>query len=213
VDRKLVVVPDVAEEAVSLFLAAEPATVVLSGGSTPKAFYERLAGVDYDWNDVELFFGDERCVPADSEGSNAHMVDAALLSKIGGQAYRMDGARCDAEGYEDVLRQRFRDFPFFDLAVYGLGPDGHTASLFPGRPEVDETERWAVRVPEATQPPFVPRITLTAPVLSSAALGVFLVSGQEKAEALRRLMVGEDIPAARLAPKRLVVVADHSAAA
>jgi 6-phosphogluconolactonase len=140
------------------------------------------------------------------------MAREALLSKVPARSFPIDGAGCDADGYERMLRDRFGDRPWFDLAVYGLGPDGHTASLFPGKPEVEEIERYAVRVPEAGLEPFVPRVTLTAPVLSAATLGMFLVSGEGKREALRRLLVGDDIPAGRMAPQQLVVVADPAAA-
>jgi 6-phosphogluconolactonase len=210
---ELVVVSDVAEEVTSMFLAAQPSTIVLTGGDTPRALYERLTGIEYDWTEVEFFLSDERCVPVEDDRSNARMCQDALVSRVGGQAYWMNGTECDAAGYEDLLHQRFRDRPRFDLAIYGLGPDGHTASLFPGRPEVEETDRWVVKVPKPGYEPFVPRLSLTVPVLSSARLGVFLVTGEEKREPLRRLLSGEDIPAARMAPERLVVVADHVAAA
>jgi 6-phosphogluconolactonase len=212
-ERELRVVDDVAEAGLDLFLAARPRTIVLSGGSTPKALYERLADIEYPWREVECFFGDERCVPRTHEHSNLRMATEAFLMKVRARVYAIDGSMCDAADYERVLRRRFDDEPRFDLAWYGLGPDGHTASLFPGRSEVEATERWAVRVPEAGQPPWVPRVTMTVPVLSGASMGVFLVEGRDKREALAKLMEGEDIPAARVAPDRLVVLADRDAAA
>ncbi len=212
VEAELFVVDDVAEEALGMFQVAEPTTILLTGGSTPAAFYQRLTEIDYDWNEVEFFFSDERCVPPEDELSNYRMAQETLLSKVGGQAYRMNGEDCDADGYENLLRQRFKDFPRFDLAIYGLGPDGHTASLYPGRPEVEEQQRWCVHVPEAGWEPFVPRISLTVPVLSATPLGVFLVSGADKREPLRGLLAGQDIPSARMAPERLVIVADRAAA-
>ena len=206
------VADDPAEEARRLFLEVGPRTMVLSGGSTPEAFYRLLAATPFDWPAVELFFGDERCVPADDPRSNLGMVRRALVDHVAARAYPIDGATCDADGYERVLRERFGAAPRFDLAIYGLGPDGHTASLFPGRPEVEETERWVVRVPEAGLEPFVPRVTLTVPVLSSAAVGAFLVQGASKREMVARLLAGDDIPAARMSPDRLVVIADPAAA-
>ncbi len=201
-----------AAEALAVFLAARPRTILLTGGGTPRPFYERLAALaGYEWSEVECFFSDERCVPADDERCNARMADVALLRRVPARSYPIDGTACDADGYERMLRARFGDAPRFDLAVYGLGPDGHTASLFPGRPEVEERARWAVRVPEAGWEPFVPRVSLTVPALSAAAVGMFLVSGEGKREPLRRLLAGEDIPAARLAPGRLVVIADEAA--
>jgi len=212
VERQLVVVDDVAEEALGIFLAATPRTLILSGGRTPETLYKRLTGVEYPWEEVEFFFGDERCVPRRDERSNLRMAEEALLSKVSATTYAMDGQRCDAEGYERTLRQRFGDAIGFDLAIYGLGPDGHTASLFPGRPEVAVTDRWVVHVPEAGFEPFVPRISLTIPALSAARIGLFLVAGTDKREPLLRLLAGEDIPAGRLAPERLMIVADHAAA-
>jgi len=100
----------------------------------------------------------------------------------------------------------------FDLAIYGLGQDGHIGSLFPKRPEVEVTDRWVVRVPEAGLEPFVPRVSLTVPALSAAKLGMFLVAGHDKRDPLRRLLAGEDIPASRVAPERLVILADPGAA-
>jgi 6-phosphogluconolactonase len=136
------------------------------------------------------------------------------LDRVPARAYPIDGSGCDAEGYERDLRARFGEdvpLPSFDFAVYGLGPDGHTASLFPGKPAVEERSRWVVRVPEAGLEPFVPRVTMTAPALSATRLGVFLVSGSSKRAALARLLAGDDIPAAQMRPSRLVVLCDRAA--
>jgi len=213
-EPELVVADDTAAEALRLFLQLAPRTIVLSGGSTPEAFYRLLATTGYDWPGVELFFGDERCVPDDDPRSNLGMVRRALADHVPVRTYPIDGAACDADGYEGRLRERFGGarVPAFDLAIDGLGPAGHTASLFPGRPAVEETERWVVRVPEAGLEPFVPRVTLTVPALSSAAVGAFLVEGATKREMVARLLAGDDIPAARLSPARLVVIADPAAA-
>jgi 6-phosphogluconolactonase len=207
------VVDDVAAAALDLFLEVRPRTIQLSGGSTPQALYECMAGVaDYPWSDVEAFFGDERCVPPDDERSDVGMAMRALLSRVPVRVYPMDGTNCDADGYEQTLRKRFGDDLRFDLAVYGLGPDGHTASLFPGRTEVQVEDRWVVRVPEAGWEPFVPRVSLTVPALSATPLGMMLVAGESKREPLRKLMAGADIPAARLRPERLLILADAAAA-
>lgn len=211
-EGELFVAEDVAEKGLDLFLEAHPTTVVLSGGSTPGALYRRLADSGYGWARMELFFGDERCVDPTSPDSNYRMVHEALLSRVEASAYPIDGASCDAEGYERLLRERFGSRVEFDLAIYGLGSDGHTASLFPGRPELEVSDRLAVPVPHPGQPPLVPRVTMTVPALSSAGLGVFLVSGRDKRKALQSLLNGEDIPAARLRPRRLIVVADRAAA-
>lgn len=206
------VVDDVAEAAFELFVDEAPSIVLLTGGRTPQRLYERLAGADLPWEDMAFFFSDERCVPDTDPLSNFAMADRALLSNIASARYPMDGESCDADGYEATLRQELGERPWFDVALYGLGPDGHTASLFPGRPEVDERDRLAVEVPEAGWEPFVPRISLTVPALSSARLGLFLVEGPDKREPLSRLVAGEDIPASRMAPRRLVILADREAA-
>lgn len=212
-EAELRVVDDLTEEALALFLDEEPFTVLITGGRTPRPLYERLSRVtDLEWEEMEFFFTDERCVPSTNPRSNFRMADDALLSKVPARHYAMDGDLCDADGYEDILRERFNDRLRFDFAVHGLGPDGHTASLFPGRPEVDVTDRWVVAVPEAGWEPFVPRVSLTIPALSSASFGVFLVEGEEKREPLHRLLKGDDIPAARMAAERLIILADRAAA-
>jgi 6-phosphogluconolactonase len=209
---ELRVVDDVAAAALDLFLEVRPRTIQISGGGTPQALYERMAGVsDYPWSEVEAFFGDERCVPPDDERSNAGMAMRVLFRAVPARAYPIDGEACDADGYERTLRERFGDALRFDLAIYGLGPDGHTASLFPGRPEVDVEDRWVVRVPEAGWEPFVPRVSLTVPALSATPLGVMLVSGESKREPLANLLAGDDIPARRLRPERFVILADRDA--
>jgi 6-phosphogluconolactonase len=210
---ELRVVDDVAAAALDIFLEVRPRTIQLSGGGTPRALYELMAGVtDYPWTEVEAFFGDERCVPADDDRSDVGMAMEALLSRVPARTYPINGATCDADGYEQVLRERFGDDLSFDLAVYGLGPDGHTASLFPGRPEVEVGDRWVVHVPEAGWEPFVPRVSLTVPALSATPVGVMLVAGENKREPLGRLLAGDDIPPARLHPGRLLVLADEAAA-
>jgi 6-phosphogluconolactonase len=211
---ELRVVDDVAQAALDVFLDVRPRTIQLSGGSTPMALYERMAEIaGYPWPEVEAFFGDERCVPRQDERSDVGMAMRALLSRVPARTYPIDGAGCDADGYEQALRERFGDDLVFDLAIYGLGPDGHTASLFPGRPETEIIDRWVVRVPEAGWEPFVPRVTLTVPALSATPLGIMLVAGDTKQEPLRKLLAGDDIPAARLYPQRLLVLADPAAAA
>lgn len=206
-------VTDVAAAALAVFLEVRPRTILLSGGSTPQRLYESLARLeDYPWKGVEAFFGDERCVPPHDERSNARMAGEALLDALPVRTYPIDGAGCDAAGYERILRERFGPALAFDLALYGLGPDGHTGSLFPGRPEVGVRNRWVVRVPEAGLEPFVPRVSLTLPALSSAGVGLLLVAGAEKREALRRLLDGDAIPASGLRPRRLMILADQAAA-
>jgi len=199
------------DAAVEVFLEAAPRTVALSGGSTPKSVYARLAEVDYPWQDVDVFFGDERCVPPDHPDSNFHMANEALLSKVAARVHPMYD--CDAEAYAKELGDVFGEgLPRFDFMFLGMGPDGHTASLFPGKPALDVTDRQVVYVPEPGLPPPHPRLTLTFPVLDNAKLAVFLVAGEDKRERVQQLLQGGDIPAARVKAERVLVLADPAAA-
>jgi 6-phosphogluconolactonase len=208
--RELLVTSDIAETAVGLFLRQRPRTLVLAGGRTPRAFYARLAREKYDWSAVDIFFSDERCVPPDHPDSNFRMARETLLSRVTARVHRMHGETCDAVRYEDELRLVFGNrLPSFGLVFLGMGADGHTASLFPGDPALEETQRLVAKVAR----PDHQRLTLTLPVLSASKLAVFLVSGAEKREALRRVLAGDDLPAARVAARRVVIIADAAAAA
>jgi 6-phosphogluconolactonase len=206
---ELVVTGDVPRAAVDAFLEIGPRLVALAGGRTPRPFYERLAEVDYPWGEVDVVFTDERCVPADHPDSNVRMAEENLLSRLHPRprVHAMPGTACDEAAYEAELRRAFPDIRL-DLAVLGLGEDGHAASLFPGDPAVGETERWVARVDR----PDHPRLTLTIPVLTSAAVAMFLVSGESKRDALRALFDGDDIPATRVRSDRVMVIADPAAA-
>ena len=190
--------------AVDIVVAADPARdvgerlaaaarkgghIVLTGGSTPRAAYEIAASLQRDWTGVELWWGDERCVPQDDERSNYRMTKTALLDRVQtGAVHRMPGELGREEGarvYEQELGQLER----FDLVLLGLGPDGHVASLFPEQPTLDETER-RVAGAEARHAPFVDRITLTLPALRSAREVLFLVTGEDKADAARAAFEG-----------------------
>lgn len=211
-ERELRVVDNLAHAALDAFRDAAPLSIALAGGTTPRPFYELLAveAAAHPWRDVDVVFGDERCVPPDHPASNYRMAFTALLSKVDARVHRMPGESCDAEAYEHTLARVFEPgVPHIDLALLGLGEDGHTASLFPGDPAVDENERLVVRV----ERPDHPRLTLTVPVLSAAGLVLFLVSGEAKREALRRLMAGDrGIPAALVEAEHVVVLADRTAA-
>ena len=199
--------------------------VALTGGSTPKDAYRRAATMDVDWSGATLWFGDERCVPPDDERSNYGLVRACLLEEIPGPApvvHRIRGELGPAEGaadYEALLRHSFGEDgpPYLDLLLLGLGSDGHCASLFPGQPALEETERLVVGVPEAGLEPFVPRVTMTLPVINAAREVAFLVSGAGKAEAVARAFGGTpdpDTPASLVVPVRgtLTVLLDPAAA-
>jgi 6-phosphogluconolactonase len=183
--------------------------VVLAGGSTPKAMYGILAR-DYanriDWSKVHVFFGDERTVPPDHEDSNYTMAREALLDHFSlGSIHRMKGELPPEESafaYEEELREFFgaEELPRFDLILLGIGGDGHTASLFPETPALEVTDRWVVAnyVPKLD----TIRITLTVPVINAARSVIFLVAGDDKAEALKEILEGDADP--RKYPARLV---------
>ena len=205
---ELFVTDNAAEAGVRKLLEIDPRTIALAGGSTPRRMYERWARTDFPWPDVHIYFGDERCVPAGDAASNFHMAEESLLSKVPVNVHRMPGDSCAPEAYEVELRSTFADGgPTFDLVMLGLGEDGHTASLFPGDPALEVTERWVVGV----ERPDFNRLTLTLPVLSAARVAMFLVTGAPKRTALRQLLDGDDIPAARVSAERVIVIADRAA--
>ncbi|MGH2837387.1 MAG: 6-phosphogluconolactonase [Thermoleophilaceae bacterium] len=199
----VVVTPDPAGAAAERLAetAGSGGHLALAGGSTPRAAYERAAAMDVDWSAATLWFGDERCVPPDHEHSNYRMVKEALLDRIGaGEVKRMQGELGPdggAEAYEAELQAAFGSgVPRLDLILLGLGPDAHTASLFPGDDALGEVERAAVGVPTPGMAPFVSRVTITLPVVNAARDVVFLVSGEDKAEAVARAFSGVPDPAA-----------------
>ena len=204
--RELLVVDDIARAAADIFLEVAPRSVALAGGNTPRALYELLASLPFDWPATDVFFGDERCVAADDPASNYRMAHEALLSKVAARVHRMRGETCDAAGYEAELRAIFGPrIPEFDLVFLGLGADGHTASLVPGdSASLGERERLVV----AVERPDHRRLSLTLPVLSAAKRVVFLVAGAEKAAALELLLGDGDIPAALVQAPKITVVTD-----
>lgn len=205
--------------------APERFSVALSGGSTPRALYERLAANEMaeriPWEKVHLFWGDERCVPPDHPESNYGLTAAALLSRIplpAENVHRIRGELPPAEAaslYEAELRAFFGETPAFDLVFLGMGEDGHTASLFPGSPALAESVRWAVEVEHtAPPPPLVSRVTLTFQVLNAARRVVFLVTGAAKAGMFAQVWHGASFPAAQIRPQdgELLWLVDQAAA-
>jgi 6-phosphogluconolactonase len=179
-------------------LSAATGNVVITGGSTPRKAYELVAEQRSSWDDIELWFSDERCVPADHEHSNYAMASKALGRTDG--LHRMCGELGPGRGaatYEEELRSQFGDeLPRFDLMLLGLGPDAHTCSLFPGDDALGERERWVVGVDSPGMAPLVARITLTLPVVNAARELIFLVTGEEKADAVARCLSGRADPGA-----------------
>ena len=211
---ELVVTEDLEGEAVRRFLDDAPRTVALSGGGTPGPFYEALSRTRYAWEEVHAFMVDERCVPQSHPDSNFRMLSERLLARVPVIVHPMRGSTCDADAYEADLRAHFgaAAVPVIDLCVMGIGDDGHTASLFPGDPALDEAERWVTRVDTAGVEPFHPRITLTLPVLNATRHALFLVSGESKRTALGHMLGGDlRMPAARVWPRRLTVLATPDA--
>lgn len=177
-------------------------TIALAGGSTPRSLYALLADDEslrraMPWNKVHFFWGDERHVPPDHKDSNYRMADEAMLSKAPIDArniHRIKSEELDAQRVADAYQQDLQSFftlelgqlPRFDLVLLGMGPDGHTASLFPGTTALDEVERLVAATWVEKFNTF--RITLTLPVLNNAANVVFLACGAEKAEVLRTVL-------------------------
>jgi 6-phosphogluconolactonase len=197
--------------------------IVLTGGSTPRNAYALAARRDADWSDATVWFSDERMVPPDHPESNFRMAAEALLSRLSKppQVARIQGelgAEAAAGAYEALLREHLGSDPRFDFILLGMGPDAHVASLFPGKPELEEIGRFAAPVPIAGMEPQVPRVTLTYPVLNGGHEVAFLVAGADKAGAVERAF-GEPpdpgAPASRVSPPAgsLVVYLDEPAAA
>ena len=208
--------------------AAGGGDIVLAGGSTPKGAYEKLAAVvrdvGIDLTATTFWFGDERCVPPDDERSNFLMVKQTLLDPLGDQnqpdVRRIPGElgpTTAADAYERELRAAGP--PQFDMLLLGIGPDGHTASLFPDQPSLSERSRLVVGVENAGVEPFVPRVTFTLPALASARQVVFLISGASKADAVAAAFgpaakPNPHLPSSMLFPlaREITVLLDEAAA-
>ena len=214
---------DPAGVAAERLASAAGGQLALAGGSTPRAAYELAAGMDVDWSTTGFWFGDDRVVAPDHEHSNYRMAREALLDRIEpGAVHRVKGELGQvqaAEDYERELREAFdEEVPVLDLILLGLGPDAHTASLFPGDDALGERQRLAVGVETPGMAPLVPRVTLTLPVLNAGREVLFLVAGEDKAEAVGRAFSGRpdpDAPASLVSPDAgsLSVVLDPPAAA
>ncbi len=205
--------------------------LALAGGSTPRVLFQYLSQptsiLQIEWSAVQVYWGDERCVPPDQPDSNYLMAQQALLDHVpvpDGNIHRIFGElepEIAASRYEDKLKKAFlgAKIPRFDLILLGLGDDGHTASLFPGSPALQETDRWVVSVEHHNPPlPLVARISLTLPVLNAAANVLFMVSGAAKAGILREVLLDDrrsnPLPAQLIDPSngRLVWAVDRAAA-
>lgn len=217
-------------EAAALAAIAEKGffTLVLMGGTTPRLLYQYLATPpcldrNFNWQNIHLFWSDERCVEHDHPESNYALAHNLLFDKINfppWQAHRIPADMAPpwmvAQAYEEELRRFFSphshllkdSFPCFDLILLGVGDDGHTASLFPGSPVLKEKTLWVAEVPEPNGEPAVPRITLTLPVLNQARSVIFLTEGANKKAIIDEITVdpksaADRYPAAMVRPARL----------
>jgi len=219
-----------AEQLLARVTAATGRTAVcLTGGSSPEGLYRLLATEPYrsrlPWDRVHWFMGDDRFVPVTHELSNMGMARRLFLDRVDVPADHIHPIPTVARSPEAAARlyqaelERFygRDrldpaAPLFALVLMGLGDDGHTASLFPHAPALDETEHWVVGVAQAGLAPFVPRVTLTFPALASTREMLFLVTSADKRQILARVFSGEDLPAHRAhADGELVWLVDRGA--
>jgi len=183
-------------------------------GSSPEGLYRLLPTEPYrsriPWERVHWFWGDDRFVPRSDERSNAGTARRLFLDRVPVPAANIHPIPTDAADVDEAARRYAATLtafyggehldparPLFDLVLLGVGGDGHTASLFPGQSQVDETERWVVGVPRAGMEPFVPRVSLTLPALASTREMLFLVTGRGKRDVVARIIEGADLPAAR----------------
>ena len=206
---------EAAAERVLARIAANKARVAvcLTGGSSPKQLYELLARDPYrgriPWERVHWFIGDERFVPVGDPLNNMGMARQIFLDRWAPASNIHPIPTDSSDPWEAARRYQgeLQSFygadrhdparPLFDVVLMGVGPDGHTASLFPGYPAIEETERWVVGVPKAHVEPFVPRVTLTLPALGSCREMLFEVAGSDKRAILTRVLAGENLPANR----------------
>jgi 6-phosphogluconolactonase len=217
-DVEIRVLDDPAEAAAEVLAEAARAGghIALSGGTTIGAAYERAARLAPDWSRLEAWFGDERAVPPDDERSNFGLVRRTLLTALAvppRELHRIEGEL----GAEEAAARYDRELDGveLDLAVNGIGGDGHTASLFPDAPGLPETERRAIAAEPGLEP-FVPRVHLTPPVFAATGLLVYLASGEGKAAAVRRAFAEEPssaAPASIVRGRRTIALLDRAAAA
>jgi 6-phosphogluconolactonase len=203
------IVDEVAAAFAQLVLREAPRSVALSGGETAEQCYAAVRALEPDWSGVDVFFGDERFVPATDPDSNEGMARRVLLDYVRPRVIHSmfrPGPIDDAARAYDAL---IRSAPPIDLVHLGVGPDGHTASLFPGSPTLDETERFVVAASDAAHPH--PRLTLTLPGIARGRLVVVTVAGAEKRDAIERIRSGDDLPAARIRGERVLWLGDRAA--
>ncbi|MEX0875624.1 MAG: 6-phosphogluconolactonase [Actinomycetota bacterium] len=232
-DERVEVLPDpdsLADHAASVFADAirtaigqrGRCTLALSGGQTPAATLKRLAIADVDWTNVDVVQVDERVVPDGHPDRNLTLIQKELIEHVAGEGPRLHPMRvvshdldAASRAYAETLEklagsQEAGSPPALDVVQLGLGPDGHTASLFPGDAALEVRDRWVTWTPPHHG---YLRMTLTYPVLAASRLNVFLVEGADRAEALRATLAGElSVPAARLSASAVRFLVDAAAA-
>jgi 6-phosphogluconolactonase len=208
---ELRVVDHVPQAFSQLVVREAPGSIALSGGDTARQCYELLAVADVDWGSVEVFFSDERWVPVSDPDSNEGMARRTFLDAVAPrEIYSMRHAGSTIEEAASNYDKLVGEHQPIDLVHLGLGPDGHTASLFPGTPAMEVRDRFVVPNGDDFHPH--PRITFTYPGIAHSDLVVVTVAGEEKREALRRIREGEDLPGARIRAPRVVWLVDPAAA-
>jgi 6-phosphogluconolactonase len=206
------VVQDVPTAFVSVLASCAPRTLALSGGGTAERCYRALRQQGgLEWEELTALFSDERWVPVDHPDSNEGMARRLLLDHVPVRAiHSMRGAGVDLTAAADAYDALVASLGRIDVVHLGMGPDGHTASLFPGSSALDETERLVVATGDDRHPH--PRLTFTFPGIACADVAVVTVEGADKAEPWRRLQAGDDIPAARITAGEVVWLVDPAAA-
>jgi 6-phosphogluconolactonase len=203
------IVDDVPAAFAALVVREAPGSVALSGGETGKECYAALRALSPDWSNVDVYFGDERFVRADDPDSNEGMARRVLLDHVHPKAvysmFRAGSIEDAALAYDELIRATAS----IDLVHLGLGPDGHTASLFPASPQLEETERLVVPAGDDEHPH--PRLTFTFPAIARGRLVVVTVAGEEKRDAIERIRAGEDLPGARIRGERVLWLGDRAA--
>jgi 6-phosphogluconolactonase len=197
-------------------VAARGGSIVLTGGSTPAHSYRLAAALEPDWGRVAVWWGDERCVPPGDERSNFRLAAETLIDRLEtppAEVHRIRGELAPEQAADELDREL--DGVTLDLMLLGLGPDGHMASLFPGSPQLEVEDRRATSGPAGLEP-YVDRVTMTLPTICSASRIVFLVAGEDKADAVAGAFGGPITPSvpaslARLAPIPVEVFLDPAA--
>jgi 6-phosphogluconolactonase len=204
-------VPDVAAAFADLVAERRPASIALSGGSTAEAAYRALASRGMDWSGTDVYLGDERFVPVDDPDSNEGMIRRVLCADAQPKAiHSMSGAGGTVEAAADNYDALIRAANPIAITHLGLGPDGHTASLFPGAKSLEIKDRMVVSAGDEAHPH--PRLTFTYPAIERSPVVVVTVAGEEKRDAFARVRNGdESLPATRVRAREVIWLADAAA--